>query len=411
MRIAFLIDVFPAISETFILNQITGLIDRGHEVDIYAHRIDSGEAAHPDVARYGLLERARSPRRAPTRRLARIVYGARLSLEVLAQHPRAIFQILATLRRSLACAGGLLAFAPMRWQHRGRYDIVQCHYGHNGVIADGLRRMGVISGRIVTMFHGYDIRDGIENGWRMYKPLRDSGHPVLSISGYNRKHLESFGFNAEQIIDHPVGIDPRRFVRASGDPAACDSDENVKLITVARLTEIKGVGYAIAALKSVLIDRPDLKIEYVIVGDGPLRPRLERLASESGLGAVIRFIGACAGDQVAEHLHASDLYLLPSVNEALPMVLMEAQAAGLPAIATDVGSVREIVQDTVSGYVVPAEDTQALAGRILDLIEHRELWRPMGLAGQTQIQAKYDINRLNDRLVELYRRLLEDTLG
>ena len=114
------------------------------------------------------------------------------------------------------------------------------------------------------------------------------------------------------------------------------------------------------------------------------------------------FLGGQTKDAVAEALQQADLFLLPSVAEAMPVVLMEAQATGLPVVATDVGSVRDLVRDEVSGYVVPSRSPEDLAGRLIELLDHPASWPIMGREGRNHIELNHNHALLMDGLVTLY---------
>ena len=116
-------------------------------------------------------------------------------------------------------------------------------------------------------------------------------------------------------------------------------------------------------------------------------------------------MGSQTQEAVVRVLLESHLLILPSEAEALPVVLMEAQATGMPVIATNVGSVRQVLIDGQSGYMVPSKDVQAMCDKIEHLIRHPQLWEPMGRAGRRHIEENYDIKKLNLRLAELCKKL------
>jgi glycosyltransferase involved in cell wall biosynthesis len=137
-------------------------------------------------------------------------------------------------------------------------------------------------------------------------------------------------------------------------PATIDLPVKYKLITVCRLTGWKGVDGLIQALPTL----PDVGL--VIVGDGPLYADLVALAQRLGVQKRVRFVGAVPKEQVSAYLRACDIFVLNSTYEGLPHVILEAIAAGLPAIATDVGGTREVLQDNPNGQLIPPGDAQAL---------------------------------------------------
>jgi colanic acid/amylovoran biosynthesis glycosyltransferase len=408
MRIAFIIRAFPVLSETFILNQITGLIDRGHDVDIFANQRGDDVRVHPDVHTYGLLDRTRFSTPLPRHWLERPPSALRLIAAHCRRHPQAILRSLNVLAHGTRAASfrvlhEIIPFLPAR-----EYDIIQCHFGMLGMQAVRVQRTGVLKGRIVVMFHGDDVRAADQCGPGIYREIIQRDVHVLSISKYNRRHLLKFGFAPGNIIDHPVGIDMKRFAfRRSRRHLSCGSGrECVRILTVARLVREKGLEYGLLAVAKVLARNPARRVHYTIVGDGELRDELQERAAALKLEEAVTFAGGRDQRRVCRELRRADLFLLPSRNEALPVCLMEAQAGGLPVVATSVGSVDEIVENGRSGFLVPKCDAEALADKLTFLVENPHVWPEMGRAGRAHVEANYNIEKLNDQLIGIYEDLL-----
>lgn len=409
MRIAFLVGTFPTLSETFVLNQITGLMDRGHTVDIFAWKRGDTRIVHPDVRTYGLMDRARFPASQTRMRVARPFSAAKLIVTSFPKNPLGVLRSMNVFQYGKQAASCWMLRQAAPFLGRPEYDIIQCHFGMLGTCAARLKSLGVLKGRIVVMFHGADIRWGNQEGADVYRQIMNRDTYVLSISGYNRRNLVKFGFDPANIIDHPVGIDMRKFSfrRRGGNRPRPGEDIFVEILTVARLTSDKGLEYGIRAIKEVLMRVPSRGIHYTIIGEGDQRGELESLVAKLNLGSVVTLAGEHDHSHVRRQMRHTDLFLLPSRNEALPVSLMEAQACGLPVVASAVGSVHEIVRDGESGFLVPPGDVQALADRLTYLIDHPRAWLPMGRAGRAHVEARYDINKLNDRLVRIYEALLQ----
>jgi colanic acid/amylovoran biosynthesis glycosyltransferase len=398
LRIAFLVDSFPALSETFVLNQITGLIDLGHHLDVYAAGPGRDQLAHPEVAEYGLETRvshARPARFPRFRALAAIARhrasGARLTDAIGAIAGRLDK---ARLRLLPAC----MARFPSR-----DYHVVQCHFAANGALGVALKDLGVFRGTVVTMFHRYDLRE-FERDPGSCAYLRDRGDCFLAISAYSRERLERLGFSPARIVEHPVGIDPGEFpFRGPRVP----SGAAVEILTVARLVPQKGIADGLRALHELRARVPALAWQYTIVGGGPLLGELRLLAQSLGLRDRVRFLGEADQPRVAEALQEADVFLLPSLDEILPLALMEASAVGLPVVASDVGAIGEIVEQEGSGFLVPAGDVAGLAARLGQLLASPEEWGRMGRVGRRRVEERYDIRLLNRRLETLYRQSLD----
>jgi colanic acid/amylovoran biosynthesis glycosyltransferase len=174
------------------------------------------------------------------------------------------------------------------------------------------------------------------------------------------------------------------------------------------------VEYGIRAVADVLKEGPHL--EYRVVGDGPLSEQLQTLIDELDMGDRIALLGWKTQAEIAELMRGSDIFLAPSVTssdgeiEGIPVVLMEAMARGIPVISTWHAGIPELVQDGVSGYLVPERNVEALSQRLLDLSMNPALWSAMGRAGRERVERNHDIEKLNDHLEQLYERLIDGPL-
>jgi colanic acid/amylovoran biosynthesis glycosyltransferase len=344
----------------------------------------------------------------PNIKILRILKGIFLLLTNLRKGPMVLLRSLNVFKYGRQAAGLSMLFDSIPFVGKGPYDIVHAHFGPNGLRGVRLRELGAIKGKITVTFHGYDIRLGIQNGPDFYAKLKKDGDLFFSISPYNKQQLLRFGFDPNKIVDHPVGIDTRRFNFRRGSEL-CRNHNNhrtIRILTVARLVSEKGLEYGIRSIKEVLKRNYSARIQYNIVGDGEQKSQLEELTRALDLTGVVRFLGGLDRSGVRKTLQQADVFLLPSINEALPVCLMEAQATGLPVVASAVGSVDKVVNNGRSGFLVQAGDVKALAEKLIYLIEHPEIWPEMGRAGRAHVEANYDINKLNDRLVEIYRELL-----
>jgi len=177
-------------------------------------------------------------------------------------------------------------------------------------------------------------------------------HRVIVPSGYLREMLvRHWGLVAERV---QVIYNSFEAVGQDAPPAVLDLSVRHKIVTVCRLTGWKGVD----GLIQVLPELPEAGL--VVVGDGPLRSQLESQARELGVSDRVRFVGTVPREQVAGYLRACDVFVLNSTYEGMPHVLLEAMAAGLPVIATQVGGSAEIVEAGRNGLLVPPRDALAL---------------------------------------------------
>ena len=289
-------------------------------------------------------------------------------------------------------------------QHQKQsYDLIHCHFGYNGLIAVMLRDIGAIQGKVITTFHGTDVTNYVKKeGEQAYDLLFQLGNIFLPISELWKRRLIELGCKGD-IIVHRMGIDCNKFsftarkLRAKGV---------VEIVTIARLAEKKGVEYAIRAVAKLAKSKTNLN--YTIVGDGPLKESLQQLIEELGVDSIIRLVGWKQQQEVIEIINNSDIMLAPSVTsqdgdrEGIPVAFMETMAMGLPIISTQHSGIPELIENGVSGFLVPERDVDALAQKLNYLVEHPELWNKMGAAGRAFVEEYYNVDKLNDKLVEIY---------
>lgn len=176
---------------------------------------------------------------------------------------------------------------------------------------------------------------------------------------------------------------------------------------VANYREVKGLDLLISAMAEVVNAQPNIKL--VLVGEGPERSRLQRLVESRGLEPHVVLHGR---EPEARSLNpAFDIVVLASKSEGLPNAILEGQAAGRPVIATDVGGVREIVVDGVSGFLVPPGDSSAMAGALVRLAADPALRERMGRAGRSRMATDFGMARFVGEFADLYRELLSSRLS
>jgi glycosyltransferase involved in cell wall biosynthesis len=168
-------------------------------------------------------------------------------------------------------------------------------------------------------------------------------------------------------------------------------------------SDVKGHPWLIAATPAVLREWP--QIRFILAGDGEARPVFERQAAELGVRGSFDFLGR--RDDIPDVLASCDIAVLPSRAEGLPNAVLEYMAAGLPTIATCVGGNPELVQDGVTGLLVPPQDSDALAGALLKLLRDEELSHRIGANGRRVATEDFSFERLVREVDNLYTELLQ----
>jgi colanic acid/amylovoran biosynthesis glycosyltransferase len=356
LKILFALGCFPLLPETFIVNQLTGLIDRGHDIAIYSSHPGQVKV-HPDVERYKLLKRT---------------YYGKLPADI------------------------------------AKYDIILCQFGPLGKKFLKIKEELGLKAKIVTCFRGYDITQEVkEKGKHVYDSLFEKGDLFLPVCDYFKKIMIGLGCPREKIVVHHSAINLDRFAYNNSAKS-----KNIRLVSVNRLVAKKGTMYAIKAVASLLKKYPNL--QYHIMGDGIMRRQLSRLIAQCRAGHAIKLLGWGNHDEVAKLLKTADIFLLPSLTdrtgneEGIPNALKEAMAVGVPVISTHHAGIAELVEHGKSGFLVPPGNAAALADKIEYLIQHQQERTDMGLASRAIVEREYDTDILNDQLIALFYKLLTD---
>jgi colanic acid/amylovoran biosynthesis glycosyltransferase len=435
MRIAFLLHRFPAVSETFIVRQITGLMDAGHDVHIYSERYptDGCEPTHRDMtynlaARTTYLEAEMPPASGHWSMPAWPVTGETWlpGASEPIQNSDRILRAVPVLRRCLEAAPELAiaAIDPDQYgpqalsletlyhlhsllQRPSQYELIHAHFGP---VANAFRFARALwNAPLVVTFHGYDFSMiPVANGPDVYRQLFQDADAVMTISEYAQARLEELGCPPEKLHVIRMGLCLTDFPFRARH---LDGGEPLRILTVGRLVEKKGLEYGLSAVARVRRRYPNL--HYNIIGDGPLRPMLQQLIDELDLGLIVTLCGAKDGDFVRQQMAESHLFLLPSATaadgdqEGIPVSLMEAQASGMPVLSTRHSGIVELVSDGESGFLVPERDVDALAERLLHLIKHSEEWARMGHKGRKLVESRFNMATLTGDLVRLYENVRE----
>jgi colanic acid/amylovoran biosynthesis glycosyltransferase len=410
MRIAFLLEVFPKTSESFIVNQIVGLIERGHTVDIFARYRNVDDPVDSQVKKHQLVDRTHYLS-IPTKRPERLLAAAKIVLRWGWRKPWYLLRSANFFRYGRGAFQLLLAqaFFLDSSSKMPPYDIIHCHFGSQGIFGQQLREIGALKGPLLTTFHGYDIGSYVaQHGTRVYDNLFRKGEAITCSSNFIRGKLVAAGCDPAKIRLFKLGTDLTKFdfVEKRVDP-----EDTPRLITVARLVKKKGLEYSIKAVAKLVNEFPDL--QYTIVGDGYLRQDLSLLIEKLHLQKNVTLLGWKIQEEVHRLFVDSHIFVLTSVIssdgdfEGQGMVLQEAQAMGLPVVCTNHNGFSESIVDGETGFLVPERDVDALSTKLAQLISRPDSWLEIGKKGRVFVEAEFDLRKRNDALVELYRSLSE----
>ncbi|HXT12883.1 MAG TPA: glycosyltransferase [Candidatus Angelobacter sp.] len=433
LRIAIFVGSFPVVSETFILRQITALLDLGHDVDIYADtRAESGTAVQPEVERHQLPSRTTfmdippeaapwempvwpltgktwppgSPAAIPNwQRAVRVL--PRLGRSFMSM-PRLTRQVLSRTEYGYQAASLSALYRLTRLQSiNKRYDVLHAHFGPVGNSFRFACRLW--RAPLVVSFHGYDFTTvPRQQGPSVYEKLFIDAQIITANSNYMGEKLQSLGCPPEKIRKLSYGIDLEKFKFRARNRTA---DEPFRIVTTGRLVEKKGMEYVLRAVARAARKHPGLRCD--IIGDGPLRGQLQKLAVELSVDQMVQFHGALNGDAVRSLLDRAHVFVLASVTardgdqEGAPVSILEAQAVGLPVISTRHSGIPEIMPDGQSGWLVPERDSDALAERLNQLLESPQLSDSFGIHGRRFVEAHFSSALCINVLLDIYTELRE----
>lgn len=282
-----------------------------------------------------------------------------------------------------------------------RIDTIHCHFGQIGIIGAFLKNNKLCK-KLIISFYGGDLTGYVSKyGKEIYKTTFENADYLIACTEFLRKKLIELGADPKKIILIRLPQNPK-FFRPS---ERRKEDNNVRILTVARLVKEKGVQNAIAAV--YLLSKKYENIKYIIVGDGAYREELMNLVKKYSLQKIVEFRGALVGEEALKEYQNADIFVLPSITthngwvEGGGLVNLEAQLCELPVVATRTGGIPEYVLDKVTGFLTE-ETPEDLAEKIALLIENKKLRKKMGKKGREIVKKKYSIKNL-DKLEELYK--------
>jgi len=348
-RIAYVVNVFPKFSETFIANEIAELKRRGIEVTILSRRNPVEALRHKIVTEN--------------------------ELEALTCYDQGLF--LSHLKK----------FRP-QWIH--------AHFATQPT--ELARKLSATLGIPYSLTaHGYDV---------YRRPPADfadrcrSANAVITVSEANAQFMiKTLGAPANNLSVIPCGVDTDWF-----KPRLPTQPRSPLLVCVARMRPVKNLPVLLHAC-AMLRDQ-GIKFGCVVLGDGDDRPMLESLRDSLRLDAVVQFKGLASQESVREYWQQASIGLLTSLSEGMPVSLMEALSCAVPVVAPAVGGIPEMVKQGVNGFVVPVNNPEAVAGAVSQILTDPEMTRQMSIAARKSALERFSVDVQVDRLLDVWNQVL-----
>ncbi len=227
--------------------------------------------------------------------------------------------------------------------------------------------------------------------------IRRSAH-IMAVSEAVAAHARRAGGGRVPVTTVPNGVDLGRFRPGPfGRPSSSQT-----VLFVGRLVQNKGPDVLLRSAPRVLSRHP--RARFDLVGEGPMRPRLEGLAETLGIADSVRFLGL--RDDVDERMRRASVFVRPSHVEGMPLTVLEAMACGLPVVATPVGGTPELIRDGENGHLVPVDDTDALAESVMSVLDSPQRARELGRRARATVEEGHGWDGVVERTEAVYEQVL-----
>jgi glycosyltransferase involved in cell wall biosynthesis len=385
-HVAYIVSGFPHLPETFILREMNELKKRSAVVSLFPLR-RKNEPVYHSQAKPWMEQAYFTPYISPAIIAANLYYLFRHPFKYLGLWMFTLWFSLPSPRLFVFIPGILTKAAYFtRVMQQIDVDHVHAHFAtHPAAAAFMINWLAEIPYSFTA--HAHDI---FVNTAMLCAKLKRAAF-VVAISEFNKRLMRKL---CPAVLENKIhvihcGVDPQRFYPVPRPTARTPW----QLLCVASLQEYKGQRYLIEACH--ILRQQGLDFECRLVGRGKDLPKLERQIAESGLSDCVHLLGPKSQDEVADLMTAADAFVLPSVvqsnrkMEGIPVALMEALASELPVVSTRISGIPELVEDGVSGLLVPPRDAQALADALLRLYHNRAEAAAMGRHGREKVLAEF----------------------
>lgn len=407
-KIAFFVDSFPTISETFIISQISYLKRRGYDITVFSRHKTKQNKVHAIINEENLFDNVTFFDKIPNsyfKRLSKILIFLVFNFSLTT-----LFEIISCLNiyKFGKPAGTLfIAYNYIFLKKFQRYDIIHAHFGWCGKIVSYYMHLKILKNkRFITTFHGADIDlNNIQNLRNEYKFLFEYCDYLTVNSQYSYKLLCEIKGDCKNIFILPAGLDTSLFTPIDGK---IFNPKIFKILFCGRLVKLKGI-FLIPKIIQKLVESTDKKIQCIIVGSGNDEMELRNKINFYGLSDICTMVGEATQHEYLQYLRDSYVFIFPGIRdpnsnraETQGLVVQEAQSAEVPVLVSDVGGIKYGLRDGVSGYVVREGDIDAYVEKLLLLISNPDLCQSLGKEGRRYVVENFDFNFLGKKLEYLY---------
>lgn len=395
MRIAYLTTRFPTLSETFIYREIESLCALGVEIKTYSNRRPLAEHISSETAKYVDQTFYLFPPRWGFFVLTHIRWLCRRPIQYIRLLVNLLLQPHANLKNRLYSTLHFLEGVYLA--SRLEKDNIEHVHVH---LASGAVTVALVATKLTGLEHSFTVHGSALLIDPIILPYKvKNACFVVAVSQYNRNYIIDHVGNevADKIHVIHCGVDPEIYCPAY---FLRPITETIKFLTVGRLISQKAQHIIIEAFAKVR--SANIPARLCIIGEGPCRSALKQLTKQLGVQDTVSFAGSMPPERVRKEYNQADIFVISSISEGIPVVLMEAMSSELPVIATRITGIPELVENGVDGILVEPGNPIALAEKMVELARNPDLRTEFSSKGRDKVKAKFNIHRNAEKLYKLF---------
>lgn len=402
--ICFVVPSFPALTKTFVTNQIVAVKSKGYRVIVLTHLLnDLNKTSQEDIIRdHKILSDVKIiDYKIPKNNIIRFVSGI---IPIIRYFKYWLKTPNVSLRHRFVNLPYLLRF----YAKFCDVDVFHVQFINSGQGVAEMKENGLLKGKLITTLHGYDIHSETKERLiflqQRYEVLLNESKYLTVNTNYLFNNLKSFGADVDRIRIIPMGVDTSFF--KNDKQKTLPIDNSVNLISVGRLIELKGYEYAIRSVKQIV--EAGYNVKYTIVGEGSTEENLKKIIDSLQLSNYVFLVGNKNQPEIKDLLEESHVFLMSSITdktgraEAQGLVTAEAQAMSLPVVAFNSGGVVDTLIDKKSGLLVPEKDVDAYAKAIEELIIDPVKYQSISIEARKFALSNFSKKLMIERFITLY---------
>ena len=410
--IVIILGSYPNDSEAFITNHIVGLIDKGYKVRLSVSKINSilGSSQEATIRSYNIQSLIfNTDFSYPKYKLSKLLLFFLLVLKNL-NLVSVFLKILVKEKTNKVYK----CFELVNFKKKFSDNLYHIQFATNGKSLLRYKALGLFKeSKVFVTFHGYDAHFNsinFKSRKKQFKNLFNYANGVIVNSKYLKNKIIMLGCPEYKI--HKIGISYNSKIFSPKDNYKIEKP--LKIISVGRLTELKGQVYGLRTIK--FLKDKNYNVIYTIIGYGKDREILKEEIKLLNLENEVKFLGKKTQSDIAIILKQNDVFLMTSIkdndnrSEAFGLVNVEAQVAGLPVIAFNSGGVSESLKNNITGFLVKEKDVEAMAESVISFIDNPEQIKTMGLNASKHAMKSFNATEITNKHIKIYEKEFEETI-